>query len=439
MSIVSGKTEWVPMIEKQVLQHLEALRNRQPLPLRVTLWNGATVALGDEPRVDLRLKDAASARYFLKPSMSALGEAFVEGHIDVDGDIRDVVSVAERLSRSSGEEPGRGRLPSWLARHTRKSDRQAIEYHYDVSNEFYAAWLDPRMVYSCAYFRSGADDLDTAQRQKLDHICRKLRLRPGELLLDIGAGWGGLIRWAAKRYGVKAVGVTLSEEQYLYARERIAADGLNGRVEIHLQDYRDVPGAVRFDKIVSVGMYEHVGLANLPVYFKTIARLLKPGGALLNHGIIITDPEGRAQGPPGGEFINRHVFPGGELANLSRVITEFARAGLEPTDVEDLRPHYALTLSHWSKRLEARAAEAMAAAGLERYRIWRLYLPAMAYAFQRGWLSVAQVLGYKPLEAGMAPRPWTREHQYSGSGESDDGVERERPRSDHGAARGTIG
>ncbi len=429
-------------LRRRVLDFLKGRLSDDPPSLRVVFWDGETYAFTPDPAVTLTLGSRRLLRAMLGGNIGRLADAYVAGELVVEGEVEDIlrtgILLAERIGRSRPANIARFR--SWMPqRRTRASDAAAIRRHYDVSNAFYQLWLDKEMVYSCAYFRSGADDLDTAQRQKLDHICRKLRLRPGELLLDIGAGWGGLIRWAAKRYGVKAVGVTLSEEQYLYARERIAADGLNGRVEIHLQDYRDVPGAVRFDKIVSVGMYEHVGLANLPVYFKTIARLLKPGGALLNHGIIITDPEGRAQGPPGGEFINRHVFPGGELANLSRVITEFARAGLEPTDVEDLRPHYALTLSHWSKRLEARAAEAMAAAGLERYRIWRLYLPAMAYAFQRGWLSVAQVLGYKPLEAGMAPRPWTREHQYSGSGESDDGVERERPRSDHGAARGTIG
>ena len=176
------------MIEKQVVKYLEGLRKRQPLPLRVKLWNGSSVALDDEPRVELRLNDAASARYFLKPSMSSLGEAFVEGHIDVDGDVREIVAIAEHLSRVGDEEQGRGRLPSWLARHTRKSDRKAIEYHYDVSNEFYSLWLDPRMVYSCAYFRTGDEDLETAQVQKLDHICRKLMLAPGQTLLDIGCG-----------------------------------------------------------------------------------------------------------------------------------------------------------------------------------------------------------------------------------------------------------
>jgi cyclopropane-fatty-acyl-phospholipid synthase len=211
---------------------------------------------------------------------------------------------------------------------------------------------------------------------------------------------------------VQAVGVTLSREQYDFARERIAAEGLADRVEVQLADYRDIAGDAAFDKIVSVGMYEHVGLANLPAYFAGITRLLKPGGTLLNHGITVTDPDGRPQGPAGGEFIDRYVFPGGELPHISRVLYEIARSGLEPVDMEDLRPHYARTLQHWVRRLESHADEAVAAAGAERYRIWRIYMAGMAHAFDRGWLSVNQVLAYKPAAGAMAPRPWTREFQY---------------------------
>ncbi len=416
MADIAGKTRYVAMIEKQVLKYLEALRRRQPLPLRVTLWDGSTVALGDEPRVDLRLKDTSSARYFLKPSMSALGEAFVEGHIDVDGDIREIVAVAEHLSRTGDEEQGRGKLPSWLARHTRKSDRKAIEYHYDVSNEFYSAWLDPRMLYSCAYFRTGDEDLATAQVQKLDHICRKLMLAPGQRLLDIGCGWGAMAIHAASRYGVKAVGVTLSTNQFELARERVREAGLEDRVEIRLQDYRDIPGDASFDRISSIGMFEHVGLKNLRGYFDTVHRLLKPGGIALNHGITSADADNRSVGLGAGEFIDRYVFPDGELPHVSFAIRELSEAGLELTDAESLRRHYAKTLGFWSDGFERKIDHLTALAGERRTRIWRVYLAGCAHAFAHGWINIYQLQAIRPRNrAGGAesPLPLSRGYMYA--------------------------
>jgi cyclopropane-fatty-acyl-phospholipid synthase len=404
-----------PMIEKQVVKYLEGLRKRQPLPLRVKLWNGSSVALDDEPRVELRLNDAASARYFLKPSMSSLGEAFVEGHIDVDGDVREIVAIAEHLSRVGDEEQGRGRLPSWLARHTRKSDRKAIEYHYDVSNEFYSLWLDPRMVYSCAYFRTGDEDLETAQVQKLDHICRKLMLAPGQTLLDIGCGWGAMAIHAAKHYGVKAVGVTLSTNQYELARERVREAGLEDRVEIRLQDYRDVPGDASFDRISSIGMFEHVGLKNLRGYFDTVYRLLKPGGVAMNHGITSSDADNRSVGLGAGDFIDKYVFPDGELPHVSLAIRELSAAGLELTDAESLRRHYAKTLWFWSDGFERNVARLTALAGEKRARIWRVYLAGCAHAFAHGWINLYQLLAIKPrpgASGAESPLPLSREYMY---------------------------
>ena len=404
------------MIEKQLARYLEGLRERQPMPLRVTLWNGTTVSLDEHPRVELRLKDAASARYFLKPSMAGLGEAFVEGHVDVDGDIREIVEIAEQLARSADEDKGRGRLPSWLARHTRKTDRKAIEYHYDVSNEFYSLWLDPQMVYSCAYFRSGDEDLATAQVQKLDHICRKLMLAPGQTLLDIGCGWGAMAMHAAGRYGVKVVGVTLSTNQFELAREKVRQAGLEDRVEIRLQDYRDVPGEEVFDRISSIGMFEHVGLKNLRAYFDVVHRLLKPGGVALNHGITSGDVDSRSVGLGAGEFIDHYVFPDGELPHVSLAIRELSAAGLELTDAESLRRHYAKTLWHWSGGFERHLARLTALAGEKRTRIWRVYLAGCAHAFAHGWINIYQLLAVRPqsgAEGAASPLPLSREYMYS--------------------------
>jgi cyclopropane-fatty-acyl-phospholipid synthase len=376
---------------------LAKLRDRvadDALALRIVFWDGEVFDFAAEPRVTITLRSRRLMRFLLTGDIARLGQAYVEGEIEVEGRLQDVlpigIALADRLGKSS---PLRlaARLVSRF-RHSVGYDAAAVRYHYDVSNDFYRLWLDRNMVYSCAYFETGEEDLDTAQEQKLDYICRKLRLRPGERLLDIGCGWGGLLCRAASRYGIEGVGITLSDQQFAYARERVAALGLAARIEIRRQDYREVPGEAMYDKIVSVGMYEHVGIANLSVYFAAIARLLRSGGIALNHGITPTDRDGHAQGPPGGEFIDRLVFPGGEVPHISRVLHEIAGTGLEILDIEDLRPHYPPTLLDWTRRLEAHREKAIEAAGLQRYRIWRMYMPAMAYAFDRGWLSVCQVI-----------------------------------------------
>ena len=406
-------------LRRRLLSRLKNLLADDPPPLRLVFWDGEQFDFAAQTAVTLRIKSPAVMRAFMTGRMARLGDAYVAGEIAVDGRIEDIlhigIGLAERIGRYSRLAAFARPLNLLAFRHSRRNDAAAIAHHYDVSNDFYRLWLDRSMTYSCAYFRTGTEDIDRAQEQKIEHICAKLRLEPGERLLDIGCGWGGLLCTAAQRHGVTGLGITNSPAQYQYALEHIAAEGLAGRVDIRLQDYRDIPGSQAFDKIVSVGMYEHVGLQNLPVYFSTVARLLKPGGAALNHGIIATDPEGRAQGPPGGEFIDRHVFPGGELPNLPRVLTEIGRSRLEAVDIEDLRPHYARTLLLWLRRLEARRDEVMRLAGGERYRVWRIFLAGMAHAFDRGWLSVAQVLALKPLHDRPAPRPWSRDYQYVGN------------------------
>jgi cyclopropane-fatty-acyl-phospholipid synthase len=399
------------MLETQVVRYLESLRQRRPLPVTIALWDGTEVPLGDQRKVGIRLRSTSAARYLLKPSLDALGEGYVEGHLDVDGRIRDIVEIAEQLARDADDRQGKGRLPAWMSRHTRRSDRAAIEYHYDVSNDFYALWLDPNMVYSCAYFDSPERDLASAQVAKLDHICRKLRLAPGETLLDIGCGWGAMAIHAARHYGVKAVGITLSTNQHALATERVRAAGLSERVEIRLQDYRDLTGDGVFDKISSIGMFEHVGLKNLAAYFATVRRLLKPGGVAMNHGITSADPESRSVGLGAGDFIDRYVFPDGELPHVSLAIRELSQAGLELVDAESLRRHYALTCGHWSDAFERNIAELERLAGPQRARIWRVYLAGCAHAFAKGWINIHQLLAIRS-EDGASPLPLTRDYMY---------------------------
>jgi cyclopropane-fatty-acyl-phospholipid synthase len=408
----------------ELLQH----RFRDDLPaLRIVFPDGSSFAGSQAPTVTITIHSAGALKALISGNFSRAADRYVAGDISVEGPIGDVVAagvtLAERLGRFTPHFVAR--LPAVAALLRSKSrDKANIRYHYDVGNNFYRLWLDRHMIYSCAYFRNGHEDIEVAQEQKLDHICRKLLLRPGDRLLDLGCGWGGLARWAASRYGATVVGVTLSEQQYDAAVAANASAGLADQVDIRLQHYRDLDDPAGFDKIVSVGMYEHVGLSQLSNYFRTVAGLLRPGGVFLNHGIVSTDADGRPRGPPGGEFINRHVFPGGAVPHLSRVLIELSAARLEFADAEDLRPHYALTLQHWSRRLEAHLDEAVLAASPEVVRIWRVFLAGMAYAFDRGWLSIAQVLAFKPLADGSIRRPWTREYQYVGQACPDGSVGR---------------
>jgi cyclopropane-fatty-acyl-phospholipid synthase len=399
------------LLEDRIQRIVEDVGRHNALPLRLKLWDGRAWDLSPHPKVTVSVPRASAARYLLKPDFSTLGEAVVEGHIEVEGPVREIIRIAETLARAASKNPV-PRFWRLRRRHSKRMDAEAIAYHYDVSNDFYALWLDRNMVYSCAYYRTGREDIHTAQEQKLDHICRKLLLKPGERFLDIGCGWGGLIRWAARRYGVEATGITLSRNQYDYAVERIRAEGLEGRCRVLLQDYRDHPGEGVYDKIASVGMFEHVGLKNLPEYFGVIRRLLKEGGMVMNHGITAVDVDNAWVGLGGGEFIERYVFPHGELPHLSVVVREMAARGLEVGDVECLRQHYARTCHLWSERLEAAHLNAKALAGERRYRIWLLYLAGCAHAFEHNWVSIHQVLATRPLADGRSVQPWTRDYMY---------------------------
>jgi cyclopropane-fatty-acyl-phospholipid synthase len=390
---------------------LSELKKQVHAPLRVVLWDGREIAFSEKPQATLKIRAARTARALRRPSLLALAEAYIAGEVDLEGNVREAIRGAEAITRARERSLFDDAAPTrW--RHSRRADRAAIQYHYDVSNDFYALWLDSRMVYSCAYFRDAGMDLEHAQLAKLDHICTKLRLAPGERFLDIGCGWGALVMHAAAKYGVDATGITLSERQCSLARERIRAAGLEGRCRVLLQDYRDHAVDTPYDKVASVGMFEHVGLRHLPDYFRAVGRLMRERGLFLNHGITSCDVGSRPVGLGAGEFMDRYVFPKGELPHLHAVIHDMSAEGFEVHDVESLRPHYARTLESWSARFERRFNEASAASSEQTARIWRLYLAGCAHAFDQGWVSVHQVLGVRRTLPGPSGLPLTRDWMY---------------------------
>jgi cyclopropane-fatty-acyl-phospholipid synthase len=397
--------------ERPLENALHHLKQNVSAPVRVVLWDGREVSFSEHPRVTVRLKGMRAASALVRPTLLTLAEAYIEGEAEIEGDVREAIRSAEAITRAIPKPLFQSQGPT-NARHTKRDDREAVQHHYDVSNEFYALWLDPRMVYSCAYFRDAEDTLEAAQAQKLDHICTKLRLAPGERFLDIGCGWGALAMRAAEKYGANATGITLSENQHRLANERIKAAGLEDRCRVLLLDYRDVPGENAYDKIASVGMFEHVGLRNLPVYFSVVRRLLKEKGLFLNHGITSSDTENRSVGLGAGEFIGRYVFPKGELPHLHRAVRDMSDQNLEIHDVESLRSHYAKTLDFWSGNFERHLRDAVAASSERTARIWRLYLAGCAYAFEQGWISIYQVLASKQTKPGRTDLPLTRDWIY---------------------------
>jgi len=423
--------------DKSAAQSLTFIQNLlgdyQPRDFAVRLWDGSEWPAEEEPaRFTLVLKHIGSLRRMLHDPSSdlSIGEAYIYDDFDIEGSIEAVYPVAEYLADQDWNLIKRIQI-GWELLHlpgtrqhsegTRQAatvagqphsidrDRQAVTYHYNVSNSFYALWLDRRMIYSCAYFSTPGDDLDTAQERKLDFICRKLNLQPGERMLDIGCGWGGLVIYAAQHYGVEAVGITLSGPQAELAKEYIRMAGLEDRCRVEVRDYRELEEPGRYDKLVSVGMFEHVGEALLPTYFQQAYGLLRPGGLFLNHGIANTAP---AQRPKSPTFSNRYVFPDGELVPINVSLHNAEESGFEVRDVESLREHYASTLRHWVNRLETQHEEALRFVDEPTYRIWRLFMSGSAYGFQIGNLNVYQSLLVKS-EHGDSGLPLTRADWYS--------------------------
>lgn len=403
---------------------------------QVRFWDGSIWPAGSRSRFTIVLNHEGALRRMLAGNELAMGEAYIFNDVDVVGDIESCFSVSEyllswqqrplrekltlRATISRLPEAGQPRAVTRRAKlggsvHSRGRDRQAIGYHYDLAPEFYSLFLDPTMAYSSGYFRSEEDTLQLAQEQKLDYICRKLRLKAGEKFLDVGCGWGSLIIFAAREYGVRSTGITLSAQQAAFARKRIEEQGLQKSCEVHLCDYREVRAPARFDKVASIGMFEHVGARLLSAYFHHLQSFLRPGGVLLNSGIAASATH-RRRGP---SFINRYVFPDGEIVPVSTALKAAERSGLEVSDVENLSEHYALTLHHWVNRLEANAAEAKRLTDDVTYRIWRLYMAGSAHAFRVGRIHLYETLLEKRNQqlalSSQTDKPTTETRRHGGT------------------------
>lgn len=418
---------------KNLLSTLAPLLEKLPVTVSVQLPSGERTG-PEGSAVQLIFRSPKAFAALVGGEVGSVASAIVEGWVEVQGSPRDIMAVAAGLLHGDPI----SHTPSWLgqtiskarslAMHTLTHDAEQIQFHYDLSDDFYALWLDPRRVYSCAYYKEAGMTLAQAQEAKLDHICKKLKLQPGERFWDIGSGWGGLIFWAAEHYGVQAHGITLSRNQFDHVQRLIAEKGLQGRVQVELRDYRQMEGVQPFDKIGSVGMFEHVGSANLPEYFETIYSMLKPGGLALVHGITAGGVSNVELGAGMGDFINRYIFPGGELMHVSRVLHDVAASGLEMVDTENLRPHYARTLWAWSDALEAKLGEAQAilqaqydeAKAAKAIRAYRLYLAGSAMGFEHGWIALHQMLCSRPdgdlatgvMKGAQSGYPFNREYIY---------------------------
>jgi cyclopropane-fatty-acyl-phospholipid synthase len=410
-----------------------------PMPVSLQLPDGERIGAA-QPRISFEVCDKRALLHLMQGAIGGLAEDYVEGRLEIDGDMHDLMALAPALLDHDPTldthgwllgRVNRARRAIWEhTHHTRAMDAAQVQHHYDVSDDFYALWLDPMRVYSCAYFSTPGMSLAQAQQAKLDHICKKLMLRSGESFLDVGAGWGALLLWAAEHYGVAATGVTLSRNQHAYVNEIIERKGLQERVRMLLQDYRDIDEARPFDKIASVGMCEHVGRPNLPGYFAKMRRLLRPGGLMMNHSITAGRPETAQLDGGMGDFIDKYIFPGGQLVHVSAMMASMTQGNLEPVDAECLRPHYARTLWHWADALEARIDDARRILGdnaEKTIRAYRLYLAGSAMAFEHGWTSLFQILASRPAEisvprdrangravvAGQRDYPFNRAYMYA--------------------------
>ena len=416
--------------KRTTLRLLDALVPRQLTgAVGIRLWDGTRWPDARPRATTVALNFPGALRtIFGSGSELGMGEGYLRNEFDIEGDIENVLLLADQLGlnrlglgrkvllarqllrlprASEGLTP---RAPARLSgqRHSRARDRQAVAYHYNASNDFYALWLDPQMVYSCAYFEQPTDDIGVAQTRKLDLICRKLRLQPGQKLLDIGCGWGALLIHAAKHYGVEATGITLSRPQVEWARRRIAEENLESRCRVLERDYRELKATQPYDALASIGMFEHVGVRMLPQYFEQAGHLLKPGGVFLNHGVALNAkhfPPSRKR-----NFIDAYVFPDGETMPINYTLRVAEASGFEVRDVESLREHYLLTLRAWVRRLEENHERALGLVDEATYRVWRLYMASSAYGFATNRITIFQTLLLCPR--GQSSLPLTRHDWY---------------------------
>src|SRR5688500_6114827 len=417
----------------------------------VRLWDGTVQRGGNSPAADFSLffaRRGALRRMLLPPSELTIVEAIISGDVEIEGNREASMGLTDKIGRNVQSAPAAAAavpqaraLPRddeapplderrytrglrLLKPRARKSTESEIRFHYDVGNDFYALWLDKRMLYTCAYYKKETDDLDTAQLNKVDHICRKLRLKPGERYLDIGCGWGGLVMHAVEKYGVIGTGITLSAAQAEWAQRRIKEKGLGDRCKVEVMDFRDLPANARFDKISSVGVTEHIPEDQQPAYFARAFQALEPRGLMMNHCEVSTRTARRTYTIgekfsrwlwKRDQFIDKYVFPDAKLVSLATVIRAAEKVGFETRDVESLREHYALTLRAWIRGLEQRKAEAIRLVGERTYRVWKLYMSAAAYGFDSAGLNLAQTLLAKPDADGNSSKPLTRDYMYKTS------------------------
>jgi len=419
-----------------IAEHLKA-------DLSLRLWNGEVLPLGPDARDDIQVviaRPSAVRRIILKPTLMTLFELFASGDLKVEGG--SPLEAADRwdhgravhLTRSLDRwlvarealpfllgrgEGGAEALPAWDATgddgvgqdRSGRRDQDFIQFHYDVGNDFYGLFLDPEMVYSSAYFTSHDATLEAAQQEKLDRICRKLRLKPGQRMLDVGCGWGGLSCWAASKYGVHVHGVTLSQAQLDFARAKVERMGLSDRVTLELKDYREVDDRGAYDAIAQVEMFEHAGFANHERHFEQMRRLLKPGGLYFHQASVRRGGKGELRPTPTTKVITRFIFPGGELDTIGMTVTNLGRLGFETLDVEDMREHFELSLREWTRRLYERRADAYRLAGEARTRLWLIYFALFAKGFERGAVQVYQTVAQK-RRAGPSGLPLDRASLY---------------------------
>jgi len=382
------------------------------LPLALRLWDGSEFTSGPPGPPQFRVivrSPRALGRLARRPTPLRVGQAFIDGALDVEGDLFAAMRLAHRLEDRTA--PIAVRLAGLVQRLGRpwRNARRDIASHYDLPAEFYALFLDPRLVYTCAYYRHPEADLAQAQADKLDVICRKLRLRRGDRFLDLGCGWGSLVMWAAEHYGAQAYGVTLSRAQAEWAAAAIGRAGLADRAGVEHLDYRSLPPDRRFDKIAAVGLIEHLGIARYPAFFRQVRQLLEDDGVFLNHGITIRTG---ARWTSEMEFLARYVFPGLELADLSTTLGAMERAGFEIADVEGLGLHYARTTRQWAERLRAEEGRARELVGERTYRTWLAYLAAASVAFSEGWIGLHQTVAAHNGRGAGGAAPATRDSLY---------------------------